>query len=273
MLAEIDQGHVVTEDLALATGANAFLARPDGPGRHPAIILLHERYGIVRHTRDLAIRLAADGHVALAPNLYFRAPDPGAVERGEVRAVVSDEEVAQDIGAAIDYLKQSEVADTTHLAVWGACASGRYPLVASAARQEVAACVIFYGAAYQRDWEPDTVTDFVGRSSAPILLVYGELDHLNPRENIYRVRGALEAARRSYQIRIFPDAQHAFLDDTMPNRYERPLAEGAWSLLMGFLARVRAGGYPPDRVRWTFEADYDPDYDSAKLQPPTSSSS
>ena len=271
MLAEIDQRHIVTEELGLATGANAFLARPDEPGPHPAIILLHERYGIVRHTRDLAIRLAVDGHVAVAPNLYFRAPDPGAVERGEVRAVVSDDEVAADIGAAIDYLKQLDAADTSHLAVWGACASGRYPLVASAARRELKACVIFYGAAYDRDWFPDTVTDFVGRSSVPILAVYGELDHLNPREGIYRFRNALESARRSYHIRIFRDARHAFLDDTMPNRYERPLAENAWNLLMAFLARVRAGGYPADRVQWTFEADYHPDYDSSKLQPPSAS--
>lgn len=271
MLAEIDQRHVVTEELSLAGGANAFVARPDGSGQHPAIILLHERYGVVRHTRDLAIRLAADGYLALAPNLYFRAPDPGAVERGEVRAVVSDEEVAHDIGAAIDYLKQLEVADTSHLAVWGACASGRYPLIASAARHDVVACVIFYGAAYDRDWFPDAVTDYVGRSSAPILGVYGELDHLNPRQGIFRFRNALEEARRSYHIKIFRNARHAFLDDTMPNRYERLLAEEAWGLLMGFLARVRSGGYPSDRVQWTFDADYDPEYDSAKLQPVTTS--
>lgn len=272
MLAEIDQQHVVAEDLRLPNGANAFLTRPDRPGTHPAIIILHERYGLVRHTREVAIRLASDGYVALAPNLYFRAPDPGAVERAEVRAEVSDEEVAADIGVAIDYLKGMKEADTAYLPVWGACATGRYPLVASAARSDIGACVIFYGAAYQRDWEPDSVTEFVRRSKVPVLGVYGEFDHLIDRKGILRVRGALEDARRSYHIKVFRGVRHAFLDDTPqplgrgPHPYPRAQGDEAWRLLISFLERVRGGGYPPDRVQWTFEVDYPVDYDFAKLQ-------
>lgn len=53
----------------------AFLAQPAAPGSYPVMVLLHERYGLVDHTRDGAIRFAADGHVAIAPNLFFREPD------------------------------------------------------------------------------------------------------------------------------------------------------------------------------------------------------
>jgi carboxymethylenebutenolidase len=273
MLADVDQRHVMTEDLHLANGANAFLARPDAPGPHPSIVALHEIYGLVRHPRELAIRFAADGYVALVPNLWFRTLDQEAVANAEIRPVVSDAEVAQDLGVAIDYLTQLPGADTSQLAVMGACATGRYPLIAAATRPEVTACVIFYGAAYQRDWEPDMVTDYVQRSNAPVLGVYGEFDHLIARDGILRVRNALEAARRSYHIKVFRGVRHAFLDDTPQPQgrgthpYPRPQGDEAWALLLGFLARVRRGGYPPDRVQWTFETDYPGDYDFSKLQP------
>jgi carboxymethylenebutenolidase len=265
MLRDIDQRQVVVEDLRLPNGAPAVLARPDRPGVHPAFILLHERYGVVQHTRDLAVRLASEGYVTLAPNLYYRAPDPGAVERGEVRYVMADEDIVRDIEVAIDYLKQLDYADTTHLAVWGACATGRYPLVAAAAHKDVAACVIFYGAAYQRDWEPDTVTDVVHGSRVPVLCVFGEFDHLVARQRVLLLRNALEAANRSYLIKVFAGARHAFLDD-VNGVYSRPQAEAAWNLLIAFLERVRSGGYPPDRAQWELDVDYPLDYDFTKLE-------
>jgi carboxymethylenebutenolidase len=264
MLTDIDQRQVVLEDVRLPNGAPAVLGRPVRPGRYPAIVLLHERYGVVQHTRDLAIRLATEGLVALAPNLWFREPNLDAIERGEIRPEVPDAQVAADIGVSLDYLAQIEDADTTHVAVWGACATGRYPLVAAAERPDVAACVIFYGAAYQRDWEPDRVTPFVHRSRAPVLCVFGEFDHLVARERVLLLRNVLEAARRSYHVKVSPGAYHAFLDD-VNGVYSRPHAEAAWRLLISFLDRVRAGGYPADRVQWTFDVDYPIAYDFPSL--------
>src|SRR5438552_5568951 len=106
MLANIDQTHVATEDVRLSNGGSAFLARPDAGGKHPSIVLLHERYGLVEHTKDLAVRFATEGHVAVAPNLYFREPDQEAVQAGTARVDVTDEAVAQDVGVAIDYLRE-----------------------------------------------------------------------------------------------------------------------------------------------------------------------
>jgi carboxymethylenebutenolidase len=264
MLTDIDQTQVIVDDVRLSNGAPAILARPIGAGRHPAFILLHERYGLVQHTRELAIRLASEGLVTLAPNLYFRAPDLDAVVRGEVRYVMADDAIIDDIGVAIEYLKHLDYADTTHLVVWGACATGRYPLVAAMALKDIAACVIFYGAAYQRDWEPDSVTDIVHGSRVPVLCVYGEFDHLVARHRLLMLRNALESANRSYKIKVLPGAYHAFLDDEN-GAYSRPHAEISWRVLMDFLERVRSGGYPPHRVQWEFDVDYPDDYDFSKL--------
>src|SRR4051812_13032567 len=79
---------------------------PEGEAPAAAVVVLHERYGLVRHTLDLAQRFASDGYVALAPNLFSRwRGDAQALERGEVRATLSDLEVAAVIDPAIDFLQ------------------------------------------------------------------------------------------------------------------------------------------------------------------------
>src|SRR5438093_7855631 len=147
----------------------------------------------------------------------------------------------------------------------GVCATGRHPLIVAAHRTEIKACVTFYGGAYKREWVPeDTLSTYMRCSSAPVLGVFGELDNSISIEDVQRFRGALEAAGRSYQIRLYPDAPHGYLNDTMPGRYRRPQAESAWKTLGEFLDRVEHGGYPPDRLRWQFDADYSVDYDFSK---------
>jgi carboxymethylenebutenolidase len=265
MLAEIDTSTVDSSMIQLSNGGDAFLARPKSPGRHRVMILMHERYGLVQHTMDLAVRFATEGHVALAPNLYFRLPNQEELKRGEGMAPLDDKQVVGDIGICIDYLKGLDSADISHLALMGVCATGRHPLVVAAEHPEVTACVVFYGAAYQREWVPeDTLSDYINRSRAPILGVFGELDNLIAVRAVRRLRNAIEDANRSYRIKLFPDAPHGYLNDTMPGRYRRPQAEDAWSVLMSFLDQVHSGGYPADRVQWEFGADSSINYDFTK---------
>ena len=266
MLAEIDQSQVVSEDVTLGNGMNAFVARPARLGPCPTVVLLHERYGLVQHNRDLATRFAAEGHVCLAPNLYFRESNLEAIAKGEANGTLTDPQVVEDFGFAYEYLTTHvPSADLGHLAVVVVCATGRHPLVIAASRPEVGACVVFYGAAYKREWFPEDMhTENLARSRAPVLGIFGELDNLIAVEDVQRFRGALEAAGRSYQIRLYPDAPHGYLNDTMPGRYRRPQAESAWNTLREFLDRVEHDGYPPDRLRWQFEADHSADYDFSK---------
>src|SRR2546421_3593041 len=144
-----------------------------------ALVILHERYGLVQHTLDLVQRLAADGYVALAPDLFSRwQGDREALKRGEVRVTLPDDEVAAVIDRAIDFVKPR----ATRVAVMGVCQSGRYPIVVGSRRHDLAACVVFYGASQQRDWEPSALQpramdDMLRELHAPALFVYGERDH------------------------------------------------------------------------------------------------
>src|SRR5438093_12664112 len=86
---------------------SAARALPKAKGRRPAVILLHERYGIDQHTKDLTAKLAQAGFAGLAPDLFSRfTGDRKALQRGEARVEICDDEAIEDLNASIDYLKK-----------------------------------------------------------------------------------------------------------------------------------------------------------------------
>jgi carboxymethylenebutenolidase len=230
-----------------------------------AVVILHERYGLVQHTLDLAQRLAGDGYVALAPDLFSHwQGDRDALRRGEARVTLPDDEVAAVIERAIEFVKPR----AERVALMGVCQSGRYPIVVGSRRRDLAACVVFYGASQQRDWDasalqPRSMGDMLRELQAPALFVFGERDHTISLDDVRRVRDALEAARRSYRMKVFADMPHGFLNDTMPGRYRPNEAAEAWQMLLAFLAEVFAGQWH-GRVRWEFEGATSPNYDFSK---------
>ena len=265
MLAEVDVQQVQMSDVRCDTGMDAFLARPGTPGPQPAVVLLHERYGLLQHTKDLAIRFATEGYVAICPNLFFREPNQAEIATGNARASLDDALVVEDVGTAIAYLRsQVPEAWTERMIVMGVCATGRHPLVVAAARPDVDACVVFYGGAGNPRAGQALMEHVVTRSTAPVLGVFGEGDHGISIDHVLRFRAALEAARRNFHIRIVEGAPHGFLNDTLPGRYRRSQAEASWALIMEFLHRVRAGGYATDRVQWKFESNTSAEYDFSK---------
>jgi carboxymethylenebutenolidase len=264
MLAEIDQRSVVRAEVTCANGMPAFVARPDAQGPHPVMMLLHERYGLQDHQRDLCTRFATDGMAAIAPNLFFREPDLEAIARAEARAEVSDDQVNRDIDAALDYLAANVPdADLSKVAVMGVCQTGRFPVAYSAMPgARIAAAVIFHGAAYKREWvlnAEKTVPydELIARSKVPVFGGFGEKDNLIELDDVRRFRGSLEEAKRSYEIHVYRDAPHSWMNDRIAS-WRQPQAETAWGDLLAFLKRVNSGGFDADRVQWRFTADTAP---------------
>jgi carboxymethylenebutenolidase len=248
-----------------------FLYLPSGDAAAGAVVILHERYGLVQHTLDLAQRLAQDGFVALAPNLFSRWPgDQEAVRRGHVRVEMQDPEITAAIDQALDFLKGHARVDASRIALMGVCQSGRYPIVVASQRRDLAACVVFYGGAQQRDWQvsqlqPRPMQEMMRALSAPVLFVFGERDHTMSLDDMRRVRNTLEDGRCSYRMKVFADMPHGWLNSTMPGRYRPRQAEQAWAALRTFLADVFEGKWPgPGQVRWEFESATAADYDFSK---------
>src|SRR5689334_22131030 len=133
----------------------AFMAAPGNDAeatasKAPAVVVMHERYGLVRHTQDIAERFARDGFVAIAPDFFFRHPDQAALHRGDAGYAMSDVEALQGFAAAIERLSAVPQADLGRLVVMGVCHTGRHPLVLAATRP-IAAALVWYGAAQPRE--------------------------------------------------------------------------------------------------------------------------
>ena len=258
---------VVTENLTAPSGMPIFLARPRAAGQWPVFILMHERYGLVQHTRDLAARCAADGYFVMAPNFFFRHPDPARLNAGDSRYDITDPEAADLIGEARKIASGRAEADAARVAVAGYCQTGRHPLVYAAATP-VQAVVVWYGAASKREWDvtdrqPQALEALIAKINCPVFGAFGAEDHIISLDDVRRFRNTLEDKRKTYDIHVMAGAPHGWLNDTMPGRYRKPQAEAAWAAQQAFLKQTLAGAASSD-VRWAFHCSSSPDYDFSK---------
>jgi carboxymethylenebutenolidase len=259
---------IVTEEITCAEGMPAYLARPAGTEPRPAIILMHERYGLVDHTRDLARRFASDGYVCIAPDVFFRHPDQDALHRGDDRCDITDAAAVKDLAAAIDALADVDGADPDLCAVMGVCQTGRHPLVLAAERP-ISAALVWYGAASKREWEANDrqarpLDDVIADIDCPVFGSFGEADHIISLDDVRRFRNGLEDHQKTYTIRIFGGAPHGWLNDTMPGRYRREQAEAAWAAQLEFLDWLFDPQRDPARIEWNFACETSTDYDFSK---------
>jgi carboxymethylenebutenolidase len=251
-------------------GIGAVRALPRAKSKRPGVIILHERYGIDQHTKDLTVKLAQAGFVGLAPDLFHRFDgDRKAVLRGEQRVDLTDDGALEDLNGVVEYLKCSPTVDGTRIGIIGVCQTGRQPLLITAKRNDIAGAVVLYGAIGGKEWlandlRPTPVEDLVAQVNCPVLGLFGEADHIISVNDVARFRNALEKAKKNYHIRIYRDAPHGWLNDTMPGRYRKEPAKDAWNLMMSFLKKCFVNGWESDRISWTFESDFSKQYDFSK---------
>lgn len=262
---------IVTKRVTCDGGLPAFLAMPavDGGGKVPAIVLMHERYGLVKHTCDLAERFARDGFACLAPDFFFKHPDQDALHRGDVGYPLKDGEAIDLLDSAVAQITALPHVDRDRIAVKGVCQTGRHPLVFAAERKTIAAALVWYGAANVREWAPSDryikpLDDMLAVIPCPILGIFGEADHLISLDDVRRFRNSLDRHDRTYTIKVFAGAPHGWLNDTMPGRYRREAAEAAWALQLQFLRRVFDPKRDKTRRVQVYECEHDADYDFSK---------
>ncbi len=258
------------QEIKFGAGLEGVLFMPQDARGKAAVIILHERYGLVQHTLDLAQKLADDGYVAFAPNLFAQWDgNQATLKAGRERVILSDPECTRVIGMAIDLLRDDPRTQSEKIFLMGVCQSGRYPLVVASQRSDIAACVVFYGASQRRDWDvnelqPMPMDDMVAKMTVPSLFVFGEADHTISLEHVRRVRDTLETHRKSYRMHVLADAPHGFLNDTMPGRYRPCETKIALNMLLTFIEEVSNGAWPAERVQWEFASTSSRNYDFSK---------
>lgn len=257
---------VTVQKFTTRSGMPVHLAQPAGTGPFPCILVLHERYGLVQHTIDLANKLAGSGYLAAAPDLFHGAPDQEALHRGEVRVEPSDDDAASRLHSVIAALEDRPEADCTRIGIIGACQTGRYSFVLGS-QFPIRACGVFYGATSGwdvTDKRPVPLEKLIAEVDAPVFAVFGELDHTISVPDVQRLRDTLEKHDKSYHIMVCADAPHGFLNSTMPGRYRPEATAAVWQNLLSYLGANLAGSPADPRTTWTFECSKHADYDFSK---------
>ncbi len=221
-------GAVVTYGQSGDQAFSGYLALPEASGLLPGVILIQEWWGLDGHIKAVANRLAGEGFAVLAPDLYHGAV---ATEPDEARKLVMalDQAAAlQEILQAGDFLLNlKDQVRGPAVGITGFCMGGGLALQAAAAGDaRVGAVAAWYG-------KP---LDAAGAAAVtcPVLGFYGGLDTGIPVADVTAMEDALKAAGATVEVHVYPEAGHAFFNDTRAGGYNEAAAKDAWPRLVAW---------------------------------------
>ncbi len=208
---------------------SGYLALPPA-GRGPGIIVIQEWWGLVPHIKDVADRFAAEGFVALAPDLYDGTTTDEPDEAGKLMMALELDRAATQMGGAIDFLLEHDAVSGDGVGVVGFCMGGGLALWLATKRTDVAAAVPFYGALPWEGIEPD-----FSSTRAAFLGHYADGDDWATIESAREIEKQLRDLGREATFHIYPNTDHAFFNDTRPEVFDAGASDLAWGRTTVFL--------------------------------------
>jgi len=217
------------------------LACADGPGPHPALVLIPDVRGLADHYRAVARRFAGAGFVALALDPYSREGSPSLPDMPAVfkhLRALPDARVLGDVAAALAHLRTRPDVRPSAVGVTGFCMGGQYALMAACTVAGFRACVSWYGMLRYDEkpaHKPADNLDLAPRLACPYLGLFGAEDAIIPQADVEALRAILSRERRSFAIEVYAGAGHAFFNDTRADAYRPDVAARAWERATAFL--------------------------------------
>jgi carboxymethylenebutenolidase len=208
---------------------SAYLALPASSGRHPAIILIHQYWGLNDWMKQNAQKLADQGYVALAVDLFRGgvATTPGDAQ--ELMRSLPKDRAVRDLESAFTYLAARPDVDPARIGSIGWCMGGGYSFQVAIHEPALAACAVNYGA-------PPTDPADIAAIHAPILGNFGADDQGITPDNVHAFQQAAQAAGKSVDFKEYAGAGHAFEDSTNVAAYRPEAAADAWNRITAFFA-------------------------------------
>ena len=212
-----------------APDVHAYVAKPQGQGPFPAVIMIHEFLGLQKSVVSRADLLAESGYVVIAPDTFR-----GSVTSWIPRAIylvstTRPENVKADLDSVYAWLEAQSDVDTNRIAIAGFCYGGRTSLAYSLHNNRLAATVIFYGAL---ETDPTILKALPG----PVLVIFGGADRSIPVEQVNAFEQALTDAGVPHEITIYEGQPHAFVRDAGGIKAGGAQGE-AWNQMLAFLER------------------------------------
>lgn len=227
-----DDSRLITETVRYAGASGpmiAYMARPKGKKKLPAVIVIHENRGLQPHIKDVTRRMALEGFVALAPDALspLGGTPENPSEAGPMFQKLDYEKTKQDFAAAVAYLKTNPQT-TGKVGCTGFCWGGAMTNHVAVNAPDLNAAVPYYGG------QPKS--EDVPKIKAPLLLHYaGNDERIN--KGIPEFEAALKNANKEYQLYMYEGAAHAFNNDSNPERYNKEAADLAWKRTIDFFKK------------------------------------
>jgi carboxymethylenebutenolidase len=216
-------------------GASGYLAVPES-GSGPGVIVIQEWWGLVPHIEDVCDRFAAEGFVALAPDLYHGETTTEPDEAGKLMMALNLDRAAQDLEGAVAFLQDHEAVTGGKLGITGFCMGGGLTLTAACQQPEAFGAVVpWYGLIPWPEAQPDWT-----KITAPVEGHFAGDDGFFTADKAAELESTLRKAGVAATLYIYPGVDHAFFNDARPEVYDADAAATAWGRTLDFL-RTRLG--------------------------------
>lgn len=209
---------------------NAILYTPPGKGPFPALVVIHEWWGLNDWVKEQASKLADQGYVTLAIDLYRGKVATTSEQAHEIMRGVPNDRANRDLLAASSFLRSQKNVDPAKVGDIGWCMGGGYALDLAIADPQLKAAVINYG-----HLASDKAT--LQKINAAILGIFGGKDQGIPPADVKKFEADLKSLGKTSEIKIFPDSGHAFENPNNKQGYRPDDAKQAWELTTAFLAK------------------------------------
>jgi carboxymethylenebutenolidase len=205
------------------------LYAPEGKGPFPALVVIHEYWGLNDWVKEQAAKLADEGYVTLAIDLYRGKVATTPDEAHEIMRGVPEDRAARDLHAAVEFLKSQSSVKKNRIGSIGWCMGGGYSLNVALREPTLAAAVINYG--HLAD-DPASLR----KINAAVLGIFGGQDRGIPVDDVKKFEETLKQQGKKIEIVIYPDAGHAFENPNNKTGYRADDAADAWKHTTSFLA-------------------------------------
>ncbi len=214
-----------------STKVNAYLETPDGEGTHPAIIVIHEWWGLTDWVKSQAERLRKEGYVVLAVDLYDGKVGKDQETAHQLMSGLDEASAIAKLRAAADFLRGRSDVRANAIGVTGWCMGGKYAIRLAAADPGIRAVVMYYGA-------PLTDERAIRNIQAAVLGSFGADDKGPSPQQVRAFEKALKRAGKRVDFKIYPGAGHAFANEDNPwGGYREAAAKDAWKRTVAFFKR------------------------------------
>ena len=205
------------------------LYEPQSSGRHPALVVVHEWWGLNDWIKQQAQQFAAQGYVALAVDLYRGKVATDSETAHELMRGLPQDRGVQDLTSAATWLEQRPDVDPHRIGAIGWCMGGGYAAQLAVADPSLKAVVINYGSL-------PTDKAALGKIHAAVLGNFGGLDQGITPDDVHAFAAAMQAMGKPVDAKIYPDAGHAFENPSNTTGYKPADADDAQRRSRKFLA-------------------------------------